>query len=109
MIAKRLKKIIFILTWRGESRSELQNIIWTSVCRALEKIKTVGTNRNNSTNVAYIINFNNPLVITEDVKTFEMLFDTKSSVSIDWGEDSSVTNAVKMGVDPFKVKYLVSN
>ena len=71
--------------------------------------RTVGTNRNNSTNVAYIINFDNPLVITEDVKTFEMLFDTKTSVSIDWGEDSSVTNAVKMGVDPFKVKYVVSN
>ena len=71
--------------------------------------RTVGSNRDNSTTVAYIINFNNPLVITEDVKTFEMLFDTKSSVSIDWGEDQSVTNAVKMGVDPFKVKYTISN
>ncbi len=70
--------------------------------------RTVGTNRDNSTTVAYIINFDNPLQITEDVTGFEMLFDTKSSVSIDWGEDSSVTNATKMGVDPFKVKYIVS-
>lgn len=71
--------------------------------------RTVGSNRDNSTTVAYIINFNNPLIITEEVKTFEMLFDTKSSVSIDWGAAASVTNAVKMGVDPFKVKYTISN
>ena len=69
--------------------------------------RSVGTNRQNSTTIAYIINFNNPLNITEDIKSFQMLFDTKSSVSIDWGADSSVTNAVKMGVDPFKVKYVV--
>ncbi len=70
--------------------------------------RTVGSNRGNSRTLAYIINFNNPLVITEDVTTFEMLFDTKSSVSIDWDAASSVTNAIKMGVDPFKVKYVVN-
>lgn len=71
--------------------------------------RTVGSNRNNSTTIAYIINFNNSLVITEDIKSFEMQFDTKSSVSIDWGAAGGVTNATKMGVDPFKVKYIVSN
>ena len=66
---------------------------------------TVGTNRNNSTRIAYIMSFDNPISITEDTSSFEMSFNTSTSVSIDWGAADSVTNAVKMGVDPFYVKY----
>ena len=66
---------------------------------------TVGTNRNNSTRIAYIMSFDNPISISEDTSSFEMSFNTSTSVSIDWGAADSVTNAVKMGVDPFYVKY----
>ena len=40
-----LKKIAFILTRRGESRSELQKIIWMAVCRNLENLENIGSNR----------------------------------------------------------------
>ena len=69
---------------------------------------TVGTNRNNSTRIAYIMSFDNPLSISEDTSSFEMSFNTSTSVSIDWGAADSVTNAVKMGVDPFYVKYIAN-
>ena len=71
--------------------------------------RTVGTNRNNSTRIAYLMNFNNSIEITEDITNFEMQFNTKTSVSIDWGAAASVTNAIKLGADPFQVKYIVTN
>ena len=40
-----LKKIAFILTRRGSSRSELQKIIRMAVCRNLENLENVGSNR----------------------------------------------------------------
>ena len=55
------------------------------------------------------MNFNNSIEITEDIKNFEMQFDTNSSVSIDWDAAASVTNAIKLGADPFQVKYIVTN
>ena len=51
------------------------------------------------------MSFDTPLSITEDTSSFEMSFNTSTSVSIDWAAAASVTNAVKMGVDPFYVKY----
>ena len=70
-----------------------------------DDLQTVGTDRDNSTRIAYIINFNTPAVIDEDVISFEMLFSTSESVSIDWGAANDVTNALKLGADPFQVKY----
>lgn len=70
-----------------------------------DDLQTVGTDRDNSTRIAYIINFDSPAVINEDVTGFEMLFSTSESVSIDWGGANSVTNALKLGADPFQVKY----
>ena len=55
------------------------------------------------------MNFNNSIEITEDISSFEMQFDTNSSVSIDWDAAASVTNAIKLGADPFQVKYIVTN
>ena len=69
---------------------------------------TVGTNRNNSTRIAYIINFDNPLLITEDIENFEVQLSTTESVSIDFGAAASATNAVKMGADPFFIKYIIN-
>lgn len=69
---------------------------------------TVGTNRNNSTRIVYIINFNNPLLITEDIENFEVQLSTTESVSIDFDAAASATNAVKMGADPFFVKYNIN-
>ena len=40
-----LKKITFILTRRGESRPELKKIIWMVVCRNLENLENIGSNR----------------------------------------------------------------
>ena len=71
--------------------------------------RTVGSNRNNSTRIAYIMNFNSSIEITEDITNFEMQFNTKTSVSIDWDAAASVTNAIKLGADPFQVKYIVTN
>ncbi|RPF74291.1 MAG: hypothetical protein CBE49_002455 [Rickettsiales bacterium TMED289] len=68
-------------------------------------LQTVGSNRNNSTRIAYIINFDTPVIIDEDVTGFEMLFSTSESVSIDWGAANDVTSAVKLGADPFQVRY----
>ena len=68
---------------------------------------TVGTDRNNSTRIAYIMAFNSPLKVTERITNFEMSFNTSTSVSIDWQADGGVTNAIKMGVDPFYVRYTV--
>ena len=55
------------------------------------------------------MNFNSSIEITEDITNFEMQFNTKTSVSIDWGAAASVTNIIKLGADPFQVKYIVTN
>ena len=44
-LPNRLKKIAFILTRRGESRSELQKHIWMAVCRNLANLKNIGSDR----------------------------------------------------------------
>ena len=51
------------------------------------------------------MNFNNSIQITEDITNFEMQFDTKTSVSIDWDAAASVTNAINLGADVIRINF----
>ena len=67
---------------------------------------TLGTTRENSVRIGYHVGFDNPLLITEDIKSFDMSFNTSGSVSIDFSEDTQVV-IVKNGADPFVVNVSV--
>ena len=66
---------------------------------------SVGSNRGNSVKLGYILRFNTPLEVTEDVTSFEMQFTTKTSVSVDFHD--AATQAKKVGADPFGVKFVL--
>ena len=66
---------------------------------------SVGSNRANSVKLGYILRFNTPLEVTEDVTSFEMKFTTKTSVSVDFHD--AATQAKKVGADPFGVKFVL--
>ena len=94
-------------TFRPYTGYETENSIDGSFAGVLLQSNgtTVGSTRGNSVKLGYIIKFDNPLDVTEDVTSFEMNFSTKTSVSIDFHE--SATQAIKVGADPFKVKFVL--
>jgi len=68
---------------------------------------TKATTRANAVKIAYIINFTNPLNVTEDVISFDMQFSTKASVSVDHTKDGTTVFGSKVGADPFGVKFVL--
>ena len=78
----------------------------------LQEDATVATDRRNATRIGYIVRFEDPLRIRETTIGFKMLFNTKSSVSVDVqlndkgngaGADD-ILEAKKVGANPFSVK-----
>ena len=68
---------------------------------------TVGANRTESVKLGYFLKFDTPLNISEDIVGFEMLFTTKTSVSVDFHGDGDI-QVSKVGADPFGVKFLLT-
>jgi len=77
----------------------------------LQEDGTIATDRRDATRIGYIINFEDPVVINEQTTGFKMLFNTKSSVSVDVqlndkgngaGADD-ILEAKKVGANPFGV------
>ena len=81
----------------------------------LQEDGTMANDRRDATRIGYIISFTDPVVINEQTTGFKMLFDTKSSVSVDVqlndkgngaGADD-ILEAKKVGANPFGVKIQV--
>ena len=81
----------------------------------LQEDGTISNDRRDATRIGYILNFDDPVVINEQTTGFKMLFNTKSSVSVDVqlndkgngaGADD-ILEAKKVGANPFGVKIQV--
>ena len=69
---------------------------------------TTATGLANAYRIFYVVQFSEPLVITEDTTQFEMSFNLSGSVSVDFASDGSSDGqliAVKNGADPFQVIF----
>ena len=67
---------------------------------------TTATTHTNAARIFYPVQLANPLIVTPDIKTFEMSFGISGSVSIDFTTDGS-NNLInlKAGADPFTMKF----
>tara|TARA_Y200000002_G_scaffold233691_1_gene192994 strand:+ start:1550 stop:2635 length:1086 start_codon:yes stop_codon:yes gene_type:complete len=67
---------------------------------------TTATSHTNAARIFYPVQLANPLIVTPDIKTFEMSFGISGSVSLDYQTDGS-NNLIstKAGADPFTMKF----
>ena len=66
---------------------------------------TKATARANAVKIGYFINFTTPKRITEDTIGLQLNFTTSSSVSVDTAKAGTSVFALKVGADPFGVRF----
>ena len=72
----------------------------------LQSDETMADARSNAVKIGYFINFTTPIDIHEKVTSLQLNFTTSASVSVDHGKDGTTVYAVKVGADPFGVKFV---
>jgi hypothetical protein len=66
---------------------------------------TKATARANAVKIGYFINFTTPKLITESTIGLQINFATSTSVSVDTGKAGTTVFAMKVGADPFQVRF----
>ena len=77
----------------------------------LQTDETIATTLANAQRILGAVKLGTPLIITEDIIGLELQFNTSESVSVDVQYDGSGTDiqAKKIGVEPFGIKFVVTN
>ena len=77
----------------------------------LQTDETIATTLANAQRIFGAFKLGTPLVITEDITGLELQFNTSESVSVDFQYDGGGTDiqAKKIGVEPFGIKFVVTN
>ena len=77
----------------------------------LQTDEAIATTLANAQRIFGAFKLGTPLVITEDITGLELQFNTSESVSVDFQYDGSGTDiqAKKIGVEPFGIKFVVTN
>jgi len=77
----------------------------------LQTDETIATTLANAQRILGAVKLGTPLIITEDIIGLELQFNTSESVSVDVQYDGGGTDiqAKKIGVEPFGIKFVVTN
>ena len=77
----------------------------------LQTDETIATTLANAQRIFGAYKLGTPLIITEDITGLELQFNTSESVSVDFQYDGGGTDiqAKKIGVEPFGIKFAVTN
>ena len=70
---------------------------------------TKATDRSDAVKIGYFIEFTTPKIITEGTIGIQLNFTTSTSVSVDTGKEGTQPWAIKVGADPFGVRFRIKN
>ena len=76
----------------------------------LQTNETIATSLANAQRIGSMFKLDTPLIISEDITGLELQFNTSESVSVDFQfVTSGKIQAKKIGVEPFGIKFIVTN